>query len=446
MEIIRFLNKNILWGVPMLVLMTLTGLYLTFATKGFIFKNFSIVLKSTLFSLFKKNPKAKDGALSPFAAVSTALAATVGTGNIIGVAIAIRTGGPGAIFWMWVSALLGMVIKYSEVTLSVFYREKNSEKEYVGGPMYYITKGLGFKCLSFLFCCFAILSSFGIGNMVQSNSLSSGLSLAFGMENWVSGIVISVLCGAVLLGGIKRISSVAEILVPFMALGYMVSAIIILVLNYDKIPTAFSSIVTSAFSKSAPVGGFLGAGIMYSVRIGVARGLFTNEAGLGSAPIAHASADVDHPSKQGMWGAFEVFFDTIVMCTITALVVISTDVWKAPIGFPDELLVNTAFSSTLPSSEIVVTLGLILFSFATIIAWYYYGEKCVEYIFGTKASSLYRVLYVSATFFGAVSDISSIWEVSDTLNALMALPNLIALIFLAPEIKKITDDFLKNHI
>jgi len=443
MKALIFLNKNILWGIPMLILMLSTGVYLTILTKGIIFKKFGYILKSTAGSLFLKKEKSSNK-VSPFAAVSTALAATVGTGNITGVAVAIRLGGPGAVFWMWVSALLGMVIKYSEVTLALHYRKKLSDGEYSGGPMYYMKNGLRSDFLSGVFCIFAALSSFGIGNTVQASSLSASVKSLFGINEWITGIILSLLCGAVLIGGIKRISATAEILVPVMALFYMIFSAMVLFIYKSRIPDAFLSIFKSAFTSSAPIGGFSGAGIMYAIRIGVSRGLFTNEAGLGSAPIAHACADTDHPVRQGMWGAFEVFFDTIVMCSVTALVILVSGVWTLPQSTDEALLTHIAFSHAIPFGGQIVSAGLILFAFASIIAWYFYGEKCVDFIFGKKGISVYRVLYVSACFLGCVFDMGAIWEISDFLNAFMAVPNLIALILLAPVVKKITENFFSN--
>lgn len=423
----------------MLILMLITGVYLTIVTKGVIFRYFNLVLKNTAGTLFKKKKTGTIGTVSPFAAVSTALAATVGTGNIVGVAVAISTGGAGAIFWMWISALLGMVTKFCEVTLAVRYREKNERGETVGGPMYYMTKGLHSKRMAALFCIFTILSSFGIGNMVQGNSLAGGLQAAFGTKPWISGILLSLICGFVLIGGIKRISSIAEILVPFMALSYMLGAAAVLIINRNQLPAAFLGIFQSAFSNRAAAGGFLGAGVMFAIRTGVSRGLFTNEAGLGSAPIAHASADTDHPAKQGMWGAFEVFFDTIIMCTVTALVVLSSGL--SPTDGNGGTLAHAAFSNAFSGGGTIVSIGLVLFAFASIIAWYYYGEKCVEFLFGENKIPIYRVFYVSACFFGCVSGLPFIWTLSDTLNAFMAIPNLIALILLAPEAGRLTKEF-----
>lgn len=279
---------------------------------------------------------------------------------------------------MWISGLVGMVTKYSEVTLAVAYRERNENNEIVGGPMYYISKGLGNKILAILFCTFGFLASFGIGNMVQANSLAGGLKAGFNVPEWIAGIVLCILVGLVIIGGIKRISNVAEIVVPFMAIFYMVGAVIALVVNASEIPAAFTSIIKDAFTGTAVVGGFTGATVIYAMRIGVARGVFTNEAGMGSAPIAHATANIDHPARQGLWGAFEVFFDAIVMCTITALVIITSGVWTQA-GLEGNALASTAFENAFRGGRYIVTIGQVLFSFATLIAWYYYAEKCVEF-------------------------------------------------------------------
>lgn len=444
MSFIQFINDKILWGIPMIILMLGTGIFLTVKTKGVIFTKFGTVMKHTLLSLFKKREKSKgSGTISPFQAVSTALAATVGTGNVVGVAVAISVGGPGAIFWMWVSALLGMVTKYSEVTLAVFFRTKNKKGEICGGPMYYIKEGVKSKWLAIIFSVFAVLSSFGVGNMVQSNSLANGLKSSFNISTYISGAIITILVALVLIGGIKRISSVAEVFVPFMAVFYIVGAIIVLVINAEFIPNAFAQIFSDAFTGTAATGGFLGSSVMYAIRIGMARGVFTNEAGIGSAPIAHACADTDHPSRQGLWGAFEVFFDTIVLCTVTALVILTTGVWKIDPNNTDDLT-QTAFNSAYKGGEYIVTLGLVFFTFATIIAWYYYGEKCLEFITGGKGLWIYRIIFIAFVFVGAVVKNEFLWEFSDLMNGLMAIPNLIALLLLSPIIKGLSEDFFSN--
>ena len=379
MTFLASLNDNVIWGIPMVVLMIGTGLFLLIVTKGVIFRHFGIVMRYTTKTLFQKKDKSQqhEGDISPFQAVCTALAATVGTGNIVGVALAIATGGPGAMFWLWLSALVGMVIKYCEVTLSVAYRTTNEKGELVGGPMYYITRGLGLKWLAVLFALFGFIASFGIGASVQANSLATGVNSSFGIPLWAIGIVVALLAALVVIGGITRIASVTEILVPFMAIFYIVGAIVVLILNAGEIPAAFASIFHDAFTGTAATGGFLGATVMYACRIGMARGVFTHEAGMGSAPIAHATAANDHPARQGLWGSFEVFFDSIVMCTITGLVILTSGLWHADPIMNEGAMSSAAFEQAFTGGQYIVTVGLMLFAFATIIAWYYYGEKCV---------------------------------------------------------------------
>ena len=402
-------------------------------------------MKYTLKTIIGRQKKSDDeGAITPFQAVSTALAATVGTGNIVGIAVSIQTGGPGAIFWMLVAALFGMVTKYSEVTLAVAYRERDSEGNLVGGPMYYLSKGTGKKWVAVAFCFCGALSSFGIGNMTQANSLSGAVNATFGVPTWISGLVLAALAGLVVIGGLKRISSVAEILVPFMAALYIIGALIVLVINAPKIPMAIGLIFENAFTGTAAKGGFLGASIMYGMRIGVARGVFTNEAGLGSAPIAHASADNDHPARQGLWGSFEVFFDTVVMCTITALVIITSGLWDSDPMMSGNALAQAAFKNAFNGGQYIVSIGLVLFVFATIIAWYYYGESCTKYISGKKGVRIYQVLFVIAIFIGAMAKIDLVWELADLLNAFMAIPNLIGLIILTPVVKNLTEDLFSD--
>ncbi len=438
MEFIKFLNEKILWGIPTLCLMLIVGIYLLVSTRAAVFVHFGFLLKNTVGKLFKRD-NSNEG-ISPFAAASTALAATVGTGNITGVALAIRLGGAGAVFWMWISGLLGMVIKYTEVMLAVEYRKK-TENGYIGGPMYYMEEGLSSKKMACIFCIFAVLSSFGIGNMVQANSFSGGIGMIFDVSPVCAGVILSALCFMVLAGGIKRISSVTEILVPIMAIAYIFAALAVIILNISKLPSVFELIINSAFSSSAAAGGFAGATFAYAARIGISRGLFTNEAGLGSAPIAHASADAENSVTQGMWGAFEVFFDTIVMCSITAAVILVTGVWKSDCA--DGALAYAAFSQNIPKGGYIVSFGLVLFSFASVVAWYHYGESCATYLFGKGAKGVYRFFYIAACFFGCISEVKIIWEAADTLNAFMLLPNLAALILLGKEAGKITRDFFK---
>lgn len=446
-KFVENLNNKVIWGLPMVVLMLGTGAFLTVITKGVIFRHFGIVMRYTLKTLFKRKDKSKTnkGEISPFQAVCTALAATVGTGNIVGVALAIATGGPGAIFWLWVSALIGMVLKYSEVTLSVEYRATNNNGETVGGPMYYISRGMGKYKLSVLFAIFAALASFGIGASVQANSLATSLNSTTKIPTWSIGLTVTILAAMVFIGGIKRISKVAEVLVPFMAAFYIVGAVVVLFINRNLIPQAVISIFKSAFNGAAAQGGFLGASVMYACRVGIARGIFTHEAGMGSAPIAHASASTDHPARQGLWGAFEVFFDSIVMCTVTGLVILTSGVW-CNANLNEATISSQAFENAFKGGKYIVTVGLVLFAFATIIAWYYYGEKCIEYIFNDKiiAKNMYKIAYICFVYIGCVANLSVVWEFADLFNGLMAIPNLIALLALSQKIKSLTKDFFRN--
>lgn len=443
MEIVKWLNDTIIWGIPMLVLMLGTGVYLTFKTRAVIFTRFGTVMANTLKTVFRKPKEIEAGTITPFQAVCTALAGTVGTGNIVGVAVAISVGGPGAIFWMWTSAVLGMVTKYAETTLALAYREKNAKGEYVGGPMYYISKGLGFPKLAYLFCLLTAFSSIGGGNIVQANAVAGSLKDAVSIPALASGLLLAFFVALVVVGGIKRIASVAEKLVPIMALIYTGAAIFILIVQRSQIPSALATIFTDAFTGTAAIGGFTGASLMYAARIGVARGVFTNEAGLGSAPIAHSTANTDHPARQGCWGAFEVFFDTIIMCTITALVIIISGTWKDA-SIDGTEMSNRAFSAVIPGGEYIISIGIILFAFATIIAWYYYSEKAIEYIAGEKSILVYRIFFIGSIVYGAVATLDVVWEISDLFNGLMAIPNLIALIGLVGPIVSLTNDFFAD--
>jgi AGCS family alanine or glycine:cation symporter len=370
----------------------------------------------------------------------------VGTGNIVGVAMAIATGGPGAVFWMGVSALVGMVIKYCEVTLSQAYRTTNEKGELVGGPMYYISRGMGRKGLAVLFAIFGGFASLGIGASVQANALAGGVNASFGIETRVIGIAAASLGALIFLGGIKRIANVTELLVPFMSILYIVGAIAVLIINASQIPAALGLIIRNTFTGTAVTGGLLGTSVMYACRIGMARGVFTHEAGMGSAPIAHASADNDHPARQGLWGAFEVFFDSIVMCTITALVILTDRLCDNPTLDGDSRAMSSlAFENAFAGGQYIVTVGMCLFAFATIVAWYYYGEKCIEYLSrGNKqVKQVYRVIYIVMVYVGCVARVDAVWEFADLFNGLMAVPNLIALIALSPVIKRLSDDFFK---
>lgn len=449
LEFVGKLNDNIIWGLPMVILMIGTGIFLTLLTKGVIFTKFNIVMRYTTKTLFKKVDKSQleEGAITPFQAVCTALAATVGTGNIVGVALAIATGGPGAVFWLWISALVGMVIKYCEVTLSQAYRTTNDKGEIVGGPMYYISKGMGKKWLAILFAIFGGFASLGIGASVQANALAGGVNATFGAPTWIIGIIVAVLGALIFIGGIKRIATVTEFLVPFMSILYIAGALVVLCINIDQIPAAFGLIIKNTFTGTAAVGGFLGATVMYACRVGMARGVFTHEAGMGSAPIAHASASTDHPARQGLWGAFEVFFDSIVMCTVTALVILTSGLWHdSELVGDTRAMSSLAFENAFTGGQYIVTVGLCLFAFATIVAWYYYGEKCIEYLSkGNKlVKFIYQIIYTLMIFWGCVASLDAVWEFADLFNGLMAVPNLIALIALSPVIKRLSDNFFKD--
>lgn len=433
--------NNFVWGPVILVLLVGTGIYLTVGTKFFTFTKFGYVLKNTLLKIFDKS-EVGEGEVTPFQAVSTALAATVGTGNIAGVATAIAIGGPGAIFWMWISALFGMATKFAEVVLSIEYREQTEDGRYVGGPMYYIKNGLNSKWLSYVFAIFAAFAAFGIGNMVQSNSVAASLEITFGVNKWVTGIVLAILASFVIFGGLKRIASVTETLVPFMAAFYVIGGVAILIMNISNIPAAFKLIFESAFSGTAAIGGFIGSSMVMALRMGVARGVFSNEAGLGSAPIAHAAATTDHPVRQGLWGVFEVFMDTIVICTITALAIILTGVWDT--GETGAALTTMAFEQSIPFGGYIISIGILLFAFSTLLSWSYYGERAAEFIFGPKIIKPYRIIWIPFIVVGAVGGLETLWTIADTLNGLMAIPNLIGILGLSGVVFKLTDEFFKT--
>jgi AGCS family alanine or glycine:cation symporter len=433
--------NGIVWGPLIIILIIGTGTYLSVMTKFFSITKLGYVLKNTLLKMFAKDDKG-EGEVTAFQAVATALAATVGTGNIAGVATAIALGGPGAVFWMWLAAVMGMTTKFAEVVLAVNYREKTPDGRYVGGPMYFITNGLGknWKWLAVLFALFGTFASFGIGCMVQSNSVALSAESTFGVPVMVTGIVLAILTGAVIIGGIKRIGAFTEKLVPFMAAIYIVGGLWLIIANASKLPLAFSLIFTNAFTGTAAVGGFSGTVMMQAIRYGVARGIFSNEAGLGSAPIAHAAATTDHPVRQGMWGVFEVFMDTIVICSITALSIMVTGVWES--GESGAVLSAMAFNTGLPGvGKYIVSVGLILFAYSTILGWEYYGERCLEYLFGTKPIFAYRILWVVMVVVGAIGGLTFMWDLADTLNALMAFPNLVAVLMLSPVVFKLTKEF-----
>lgn len=454
--------NSFIWGPIMLSLLIGVGLYLSLRA-GFIqFRYFGYALKHTIGGLFAGTQRSsEDNNISPFQAVSTALASTVGTGNIVGVATAISIGGPGAVFWMWLSALLGMMTKYSEIVLAVKYRETNDKGEYVGGPMYYLKNGLGGKLgagLGVVFAFFAALACFGIGNLTQSNSIASAFNSTFGIDTKVMGIVLAVIVAVVVLGGIKSIARVTEMVVPVMAVFYIIFAIIILVLHANQLPVAIADIFKGAFNPSSVLGGGVGVTVMMAVRMGFARGVFSNEAGLGSAPIAHAASSTKIPVQQGLWGIFEVFIDTILICTMTALIILTaTDTNTGEFLWLNHdlngaALTLKAFEHGLPGmiGAWGLTVGLALFALSTMFGWCYYGEKAWEYIFRTNAEArkivvtLFRVVYVIAVYIGAVGGLKLVWDIADTLNGCMAIPNLIGVICLSGVVLKETKEYFTN--
>ena len=447
---LSFLNDNIL-SVAMMVLLILTGSFLSVKTKFFQFRRFGYVLKNTIGSLFDKNLHHRDsGGVSPFQAVATALAGTIGTGSIAGVATALVLGGPGAVFWMWISALLGMVTKYAEIVLALKFREKNEYGAYVGGPMYYIKNGLGAKWLAVLFAVFAMIACIGTGNATQSNSISGVLNANFHIAPWITGVVLTIIVAAVIIGGVKRIASVNEKLVPIMACFFVLASVVALIFNASRIPSVFSLIFREAFNFKFALGGVSGYGILSAMRYGVGRGVFSNEAGLGSAPIAHAASNTEDPVRQGIWGIFEVFITTIVICTMSAVVILSSgtylEAYNAGVApaVSGAALSSTAFNEALPYvGGFGIATSTIFFAFSTILGWAYYGEASIGYIFKNHAKvavGIYRVIYVAFVFIGAIAEINTGWLIADCFNALMAVPNLIALIALSGLVVKITGE------
>lgn len=432
--------NGIVWGVPMLVAILGTGIFLTVGLR------FLPVRKVGLgFKLLWQGREAKgEGDIPPFNALMTSLAATIGTGNIAGVATAIFMGGPGALFWMWCTALVGMATKYAEAVCAVHYRETDERGMHVGGPMYYIKNGLSSKWtwLATAFAIFGAIAGFGIGNTVQANSVADVLQSNFDIPTWLTAIVLMTLVGAVLIGGIKRISSVAAKLVPIMAITYVVVGLIFIVMNLSAVPSAILQIIESAFTPVAAQGGFAGAAVWAAIRFGVARGIFSNEAGLGSAPIAHAAATTNSPVKQGLVAMLGTFIDTLILCSITGLVIVISGAWTS--GENGAALSSLAFASSIPGGNYVVAICLSLFAFSTILGWSYYGERCVEYLFGVNSIKVFRGLWVLAVPIGAMAQLDFIWLLADTLNALMALPNLIALVLLSPVVFKLTKIYFEE--
>jgi AGCS family alanine or glycine:cation symporter len=418
------------WGPPMLILLVGTGFWLTFALRGLQFTKLGHALYLALIK--RKEETDQPGDITHFQALMTALSATVGTGNIAGVATAIAIGGPGALFWMWITGLVGMATKYAEALLAVKYRVVDENGEMSGGPMYYISKGLNMPWLGALFAIFAAVAAFGIGNMVQSNSVADAVRATFNIPPAATGIVLMVLSAAVILGGIKSIGRVTSVLVPIMIVFYIVAAMFIILSNLSEVPSALAFIVKQAFNPTAATGGFAGAGIMLAIRMGVARGVFSNESGLGSAPIAAAAAQTKNPVTQALVSMTQTFIDTLIVCTMTGLVLILTGAWSN--GQTGAELTTTAFAAGMPGGAYVVTIGIILFAYSTMLGWCYYGEKAMEYLFGIKSIMPYRIVFIALIGVGAIAKLSFVWNLSDTLNGLMAIPNLIGLLLLTPVI------------
>jgi AGCS family alanine or glycine:cation symporter len=434
--------NGIVWGLPMLALLMGTGILLLFVTGGVQFRHIGTALVEVLGKL--RDRRAGAGNVTPFQAVATALASTVGVGNIAGVATAITIGGPGALFWLWVSGLLGMGTKYAEIVIAMHYRERDANGVMRGGAMYTLkARGLGW--LGAVFALLTSLAAFGIGNMVQANSVAQSLNTTFGVSTSMVGIALVVVSGAVILGGIKRIAGFAEILVPFMAVLYLVGGIVLLIRNAERIPGAFGLVFDGAFNGTAAAGGFAGATIMMAMRYGIARGLFSNEAGLGSAPMVHAAAETDHPVRQALYGIFEVFVDTILICTTTGLVVLVSGDWQG--GLTGAALSAQAFSTGLPGTwgGIIVTTGLVFFAFSTLIGWSYYGETGAVYLFGSRAAVPYRLLWLVFIYLGAVGSLQLVWSVSDTLNGLMAIPNLVSVLISLSLLRRLHQEFFAKR-
>ena len=446
--------NGVVWGWPAMILILGVGLYLTLRSCGLQFRKFGYAMKETLGKVFHKHA-ASEGSITPWQAVCTALAATVGTGNVAGVAGAICLGGPGAVFWMWVSALLGMCTKFAEVTLAVHFREKNVKGEWVGGPMYYIKNGLGkgWKWLGVLFALFGALAAFGIGNATQAGSIKDSINSAitsFGGAattrlNLIVGIVLAVILIIILVGGVKRIASVTEKLVPFMALLYIVLGLGIVVININRVPGVLGDIVKGAFTPRAVTGGIVGS-MLIAMRRGISRGIFSNEAGLGSAPMAHAAADTDNPVRQGMYGIFEVFMDTIVICTMTALIILCAG--NAPVygqSAGAELTISS-FTDVYGSwASIFGAIAIVCFAFSTILGWGLYGSRCAEYLFGNKVVKPYLVIFSLVAILGTTVKLGTLWDIADTLNGLMAIPNLIAVALLSPVVFKLTKEYFSKN-
>ena len=451
--------NGVVWGIPMLVLLVGTGIMLTIRTKGLQFRKFGYAMRNTIGKVFQKQEAGK-GEITPFQAVTTALAATVGTGNISGVIAALTLGGPGSLFWLWVTALFGMVTKYSEALLAVKFRERNAKGDWVGGPMYYIKNGLGKKWnwLGFVFCIFGALAAFGIGNAVQIGNITNAIRtsiLAFNPEttinfnilNLVIGVLIAVFVGVTVIGGIKRLGQVTEKLVPVMSIIYIVTCLIVILLHIGSIGHVFAMIFKGAFNPKAIVGAGIGVTIKSCIQWGVKRGVFSNEAGLGSAPIAHASSSEKNPVKQGLYGIFEVFMDSIVICSLTGLTILSSGVSFDYGKQGGNDLISNAIGTLLGNKigSLLIAIAISLFALSTVLGWSLYGMRCCEYVFGPKSILPYQIVFVLICIVGATLELSLAWDIADTLNGLMAIPNLVALVGLSGVVVKLTKDYFKKN-
>ncbi len=456
-ESVNSVINDFIWGVPAMICIIGVGLYLSIRTRFLQIRKFGYAIQTTIGRMFRKK-EASDGALTPFQAVCTALAATVGTGNIAGVAGAIAIGGPGAVFWMWISAILGMCTKFFEVTLAVHFRERNAEGDLVGGPMYYIKNGLGknWRWLAYLFAGFGVLTVFGTGNATQVNTITTAIDSALlnyhvistdtvSVMNWIIGIAITILVGLILLGGVKRIGQVTERLVPFMAVLYIVLALGVVVFHFQNIPAVFASIFEGAFHPSAVTGGVIGS-FFLSMKKGVSRGIFSNEAGLGTGSIAHACADTRKPVKQGLFGIFEVFADTIVICTLTALVILCSGV-SVPYGeAAGAELTIAGFTATYGNwVSIFTAVAMCCFAFSTILGWGLYGARCIEFLFNAKVIKPFMVAYSLVAILGATVELGLLWSIAETFNGLMAIPNLIAVFLLSGTVVKMTKEYFAGE-
>lgn len=467
LEIVKNVNdavNGVVWGWPALILLAFVGVLMTILTKFFQLSHIGHWFKNTIGAIFKDKHVTKhtsDKSISQFQSLCTALAATVGTGNIAGVASAIVTGGPGAVFWMWIIAFFGMMTNYSENVLGILFRKKNDRGEWSGGAMYYLKNGLGAKkgckyigaVLAVLFSCFCLLASFGIGNMTQINTIATNMESAFSIPRIITGIVLMLLVALVIIGGLKRIAAVTEKIVPIMVILYLIGTITICIIHIDQFGLVFKSIIKGAFGMQAVAGGIVGAGVKQAVMMGMKRGVFSNEAGLGSSVMVHSNSNVKEPIRQGMWGIFEVFADTIVVCTLTAFAVLSSGFIDLETGQAIDSVTDTgslvgqAFGAVFGSVGTgFVAIALLLFAFSTVLGWSHYGTKACEYLFGTKSTLPYRIIFSIAVIGGAVMGENLAWDLSDTFNGLMMLPNLIGVLVLSPLVYKCTKNYVDRHM